>query len=682
MLRAKFVFSSEIKVTDIMSSQIEVNKFSIADYCVFAGVLVVSMSIGIYHGCTGGRQRTTNEFFMANRSMNWLPVALSLLASFMSAITLLGTPAEMYQYGTHYWMIAPSYIFTIFISTHCFLPVFYRFKITSAYEYLELRYKSKLVRTLGSVTFSIQMILYMAIVLYAPALALNAVTGLNIWGSVLSIGLVCTAYTTIGGMKAVMWTDVFQITMMFAGMIAVVIKGSLLVDGFSNAWQIAYDGERVEFFDFSVDPLQRHTFWSLVIGGVFTWTAIYGVNQAQVQRCLTCPNKRSAQMAMWINLPGLALLLTVCSMAGIVIYAVYHDCDPLTNEFIHAPDQILPFFVMQHLGLPGLPGLFVAGLFSGALSTISSGLNSLAAVACEDIVKPYLCKNFSDVTYAWISKVIAIVYGGVAIGLTVVAANLGGVLQAALSIFGMIGGPLLGLFSLSMFFPWANKWGAIFGHLGGLAFSFWIGMGAYIHKPYTPKAPLSVEGCPFNVTTSIGPPTVHPEVFPLYRLSYMWFSAAGCMAVIILGLIISFLTGYTRPSTLDPRFICAWFDVWVPCMPKKLSRFLWCGVNHDLEPEEEEDIVKQNLKNGKVLDLAATKPGEVNPGFVYADGSTYKPGINPELEIRMRQKEAEANKPHPNITVVNNDNVTGIRGTYRQYGEDKHPRPEDHQTAL
>ena len=284
-------------------------KLGVWDYVVFAAMLVTSTAIGFYYACTGGRQKTQSEFLMANRSMGVIPVALSLLASFMSAITLLGTPSTMYLYGTQYWMIGPSYIFVCWAAAHVFLPVFYNLQITSIYEYLELRF-NRSVRMLGCVTFLVQMVMYMGIVLYAPALALSAVTGMAWWISVLIIGSVCTLYTTIGGMKAVMWTDVLQITIMFSGMIAVGVIGTQKAGGIHEVWDTYTATGRHQLWNFNPDPTERHTVWNLVIGGAFTWLVIYGVNQSQVQRYLTSPTLRQAQIAIWINLPGLWGLLT------------------------------------------------------------------------------------------------------------------------------------------------------------------------------------------------------------------------------------------------------------------------------------------------------------------------------------------------------------------------------------
>ncbi|XP_067673778.1 sodium-dependent multivitamin transporter-like [Haliotis asinina] len=585
------------------------NTFHVVDYVIFAGILVISASIGVFYAIRDRKKNNLRQFLMAGKDMNAIPVALSLLASFMSAITLLGTPAEMYNFTTVYWWIGVSYFFVIAASAHIFIPIFYNLKVTSAYEYLEYRF-GKTIRTAGSMTFVVQMVLYMSIVLYAPSLALNAVTGFTLWGSVISVGVVCTLYTTIGGMKAVLWTDTFQIGMMFAGLFAVLIKGSMVLGGFAKAWEVAERNERIVVYDFSPDPSVRHSVWSLVIGGFFTWVAVYGTNQAQVQRACTCPTLKKAQLAIWINFPGLCLILYVCCLIGIVLYAFYSTCDPIRFGLVSASDQLLPLFVMDVLGnITGLPGLFVACIFSGALSTVSSGLNSLAAVLLEDVVKSYIAKNLSEGRATLVSKIIALVLGVLCLGLTYVASVLGSVLQAALSLFGMIGGPLLGVFTLGMVFPWANKWGAGIGLATSLIMMFWIGIGAQVQKPPQPKPPTNITGCNWNLTTTVAPVTVSgvmssistvatttasnvttvattlersPDYY-LYTLSYLWYSATAVLIVVVVGLIFSFITGHTRASTVDPRLICPIFDIIFPfCfLPECIRKPLRFGVNHE-----------------------------------------------------------------------------------------------------
>jgi len=170
--------------------------FTWIDYLVFIIMLLISASIGVYYRLTGGRQQTTKEYLLADRNMSVLPVGFSLMASFMSAVTLLGVSSENYIFGTQFVVINISYIIGTPVAAFFYLPVFFNLQCTSAYQYLELRF-SRCVRLVASATFMLQMILYMAIVLYAPALALSAVTGLAKWTSILSVGIVCTFYCTI-----------------------------------------------------------------------------------------------------------------------------------------------------------------------------------------------------------------------------------------------------------------------------------------------------------------------------------------------------------------------------------------------------------------------------------------------------------------------------------------------------
>ncbi|XP_067131948.1 sodium-coupled monocarboxylate transporter 1-like [Centruroides vittatus] len=588
-------------------------RFGVYDYVVFAATLSVSAIIGIYYAFKG--QKTTKDILMGGKSMSVFPVSMSVLASFMSAITLLGTPAEMYTYGTQYFMIIISYALLIPAASYFYLPIFYKLELTSVYEYLEKRF-SKTVRTLASIAFSIQMLIYMSIVLYAPSLALSQVTGIAVWTSVLSIGVVCTFYTTIGGIKAVIWTDLFQVLMMFAAMFAVAIKGVSDEGGIEKVWKINDEGGRIEFWNFDTSPLTRHTVWGLAIGGYFTWLAIYAVNQSMVQRYLSIPTLSKAQSVIIINFPGLSLLLSLTCVVGLAIYAKYKDCDPIKSKQVTTSDQLLPLFVMDVLGeISGIPGLFVAGIFSGALSTVSSGVNSLSAVTLEDVVKAYIKPNISEVWAARSTKIFAVAYGILAILLVLVAEQLGDVLPAALSIFGMVGGPVLGLFTLGMFFPWPNATGAISGFITGLILPFWIGFGYFIHKPYIPKLPISLTGCSnrtsiiSNITTTLMTTVststeytttsmpVHYEggIQDLYRISYIWYSAIGCTTVVVVGLIVSFLTGPKQACDMDPALFSPFFETIFFWLPLKFRRHLRFGVLH--KNASKEKVEKGNSFN-------------------------------------------------------------------------------------
>ncbi|NXG24346.1 SC5A8 protein, partial [Grallaria varia] len=437
--------------------------FTVWDYVVFAAMLLVSAVIGLYYAFVGGGQKTSNDFLMAGRSMSALPVALSLTASFMSAVTVLGTPAEIYRYGAIFCIFAITYALVVLCSAEIFLPVFYKLGITSTYEYLELRF-NKYLRLCGTVLFIIQTAskaqscstLYTGIVIYAPALALNQVTGFDLWGAVVATGVVCTFYCTLGGLKAVVWTDVFQVGIMVAGFSSVIIRAVVVQEGIGRIVNDSYHGGRLNFWDFDPNPLQRHTFWTIVIGGTFTWTSIYGINQSQVQRYIACKSRFHAKLSLYINLVGLWLILACATLCGLALYSIYKDCDPWTAKQVSALDQLMPYLVLDILhDFPGVPGLFVASAYSGTLSTVSSSINALAAVTVEDLIKPYF-RSLSEKKLSWISMGMSLFYGGVCIAMAALASLLGALLQAALSIFGMVGGPLLGLFALGILCSFAN----------------------------------------------------------------------------------------------------------------------------------------------------------------------------------------------------------------------------------
>uniref|UniRef100_A0A8B9BNW6 Solute carrier family 5 member 5 n=1 Tax=Anser brachyrhynchus TaxID=132585 RepID=A0A8B9BNW6_9AVES len=347
--------------------------FSLWDYGVFGLMLLVSTGIGLFHGLSKGGQKTSEDFFTGGRRMAAVPVGLSLSASFMSAIQVLGVPAEAYRYGSKFLWMCLGQLLNTLLTAHLFLPVFYRLGLTSTYEYLERRF-SRRVRLCGTVQYIAATVLYTGIVIYAPALILNQVTGLDIWASLLSTGAICTFYTTIGGMKAVIWTDVFQVFVMLSGFIAVIIRGLLLAGGPARVLAIAANGSRVNFGDFNPDPRSRYTFWSFVLGGTLLWLSMYGVNQAQVQRYVACRSEREARIAV---------------ACGLVMFALYKDCDPLLAGYISAPDQYMPYLVLDIFQTsPGVPGLFLACAYSGTLSTASTSINAMAAVTVEDLVKP------------------------------------------------------------------------------------------------------------------------------------------------------------------------------------------------------------------------------------------------------------------------------------------------------
>ncbi|KAM3876253.1 sodium/iodide cotransporter [Diretmus argenteus] len=548
-----------------------------ADYAVFAAMLLVSMAIGLFQALKKTpRDANADDYFTGGRSMPAVPVGLSLCASFMSAVQVLGVPVEASRYGFKFLYMCLGQSVNSLLTAFLFLPVFYRLGITSTNQYLKMRF-GRGMQLLGTLQFLVATLLYTGIVIYAPALILNQATGLNMWLSLFSTGIICTVYTTLGGMKAVIWTDMFQIIVMLSGFVAIFIHGTVLVGGPARVLEIAFNGSRINLNDFDLDPRRRYTFWTLCIGGSLVWLSMYGVNQAQVQRYISCKTERDAQWAMFVNQVGLCLVVGSAATCGIVMFAYYISCDPLMSGRISTADQYMPYLVLEIFeGHPGFPGLFLASAYSGTLSTASTSINAMAAVTMEDLLKPHL-RHTSQKKLILISRLLSILYGTGCITVAALCSFLDwGVLQGSFTVMGVVSGPLLGAFILGMFIPATNRPGVFSGVLVGFSISLWLAVGSSLYPPSLETMgalPTHAGVCePSNATLTgslspAGPPIVSTPLHPntngvlhnIYSISYLYFGAVATISVVLVGVIVSYLTGPTERITIEPGLL--WWDL-------------------------------------------------------------------------------------------------------------------------
>ncbi|XP_001605100.1 sodium-coupled monocarboxylate transporter 1 [Nasonia vitripennis] len=563
-------------VQDVISS---LQNFGWPDYSIFVSMLLACCGIGVYFGFVK-KSHGEDEYLVGGRNMKTIPVSMSLVASFISGISLLGTPTEIYVYGTSYFCIGFGVIMVGFIMSNVYLPVFHDLKLTSTYEYLERRFDKK-IRILGSLLFAIGIITWLPIVIYVPALAFNQVTGVNIHVVTPFVCVVCIFYTCVGGLRAVVWTDFVQTFIMFGAMLLIVIKGTSDLGGLSVVMRRNFDSGRIEIPTADWSPLTRHTIWSLVIGGCVHWLQISAINQNMIQRYLSLPTVAHARRALWTFIVGVLILIGICGYAGMLVYAWYHECDPLTTKLASAKDQLLPLLMMNILGdLPGLPGLFVAGVFSAALSSLSTGLNSMAAVVLEDFLKPFRKTDFSPKTTEILMKLTVLVLGVICTGLVFVVEKTGThVLQLTTSLSAITSGPSLGIFSMGILVPWINANGALVGGLSGLAFMGWISLSAEAAiangRIRFDEKPVSTEGCTYsfqhaeNLLLMLSPETLlndpeEGEPWAVYRLSYLWYTVAGTLVTMSIGLVVSIISS-ENIDKLDPALVA-------PFIRKYLSR--------------------------------------------------------------------------------------------------------------
>uniref|UniRef100_A0A671UG58 Solute carrier family 5 member 5 n=1 Tax=Sparus aurata TaxID=8175 RepID=A0A671UG58_SPAAU len=543
----------------------EQQSFVWADYAVFAAMLLVSMAIGLFQALKKSpNEARAEDFFTGGRSMPAVPVGMSLCASFMSAIQVLGVPSEASRYGFKFLYMCLGQSINSTLTAFLFLPVFYRMGITSTNQYLKMRF-GRGMQLLGSIQFLV------ATVRKTSLCSLTLfTTGLNMWVSLFSTGIICTLYTTLGGVKAVIWTDVFQIIVMFSGFVAISVHGTVLVGGPARVLEIANNGSRINFNNFDVDPRQRYTFWSLTVGGAMVWLSMYGVNQAQVQRYISCRTERQAQWALFVNQVGLCLIVGSAAICGIVMFAYYINCDPLKSGKISAPDLYMPYFVLEIFkSHPGFPGLFLACAYSGTLSTASTSINAMAAVTMEDLLKHFHRSLFSLFLSAFL-------YGISCITVAALSSLLDwGVLQGSFTVMGVVSGPILGVFILGMFFPATNRLGAFSGIIVGFCVSMWLAIGSTFYPPSEETMGVLhsfIDRCgPSNITLNSSPtPDQHSISVPLlpnnqgglhnfYSMSYLYFGAMATSSVVIVGLIVSYATGATKRSHIKEGLL--WWDL-------------------------------------------------------------------------------------------------------------------------
>jgi sodium-coupled monocarboxylate transporter 8/12 len=277
------------------------------DYVVLVIILILSVAIGLYYGLKdkiiqyfkqreqikdsdGNLKVTQNnedgklaEFQSAKSSMGIFPIAMSLMASSFSATGLVGNPTEVYQYGIDQWILAFGFATPPLLGAFVFGPFFARINSQTVFEYILMRYKSRPVKLIANVCYMLRTFMATGFITLGPATAISYIMNLDQNISIAIIGFVGTFYTAVGGMKAVIWTDVFQSTVMLVSVGLICVKGIIDVDGFENFWHINEKGARLDLFKWDPNPFIRQSFWSYYFGGAFYFSMNYCFDQQMIQ---------------------------------------------------------------------------------------------------------------------------------------------------------------------------------------------------------------------------------------------------------------------------------------------------------------------------------------------------------------------------------------------------------------
>lgn len=285
----------------------------------------------------------------------------------------------------------------------------------------------------------------------------------------------------------------------------------------------------------------------------------YCASQTQVQRYSSIASLRDAKKALLLNVPGVAATLLLSVLSGLIIYATYRDCDPRLTGDIEKADQLMPYIVQDLLkDYPGLSGLLVSSVFSGSLSTLSSGYNALAAVTWDDFIRPRV--KLSEKRAVHLTKAIAACYGLLSISIAFLTGTMDSIIQASASLVGAMAGPLLAIFLMGILLPCVKKKGAMTGIIVGMALSWWVALGSIAYSRETNELPTSTAGClDFNETITVGTlnePPVPSGMLRLYHISYIWIGVIGFATSLIVGVAVSLICERNGKEEVDPKYIC------------------------------------------------------------------------------------------------------------------------------
>lgn len=566
-----------------------VGVFGVLDYLVFFSTIVISFGIGVVFAILERKKNTPADYFLAGRSSKTWPVALSFVVTFQSSLMVLGFPAEGYAYGIGISYYAVGTLFAYVFAAFFIVPLFHPLRLTSVYEYFNLRYGNNVIRYFTLAAGILYSVFYMASVTVGTCIALDVVMGIPFWGTILIYTTVTTIYTSVGGIKAVIWTDVFQLIIMVTGIISVLVKTT--VDAGGAAKTLEYAKERFDVADFRFDPTIRYQFWNTSFG-TFSIMLYVAYMQPAMQRVYSTPSVKTARNLYLMALPLYSLFLVMASFEGATIFAYYvsKGCDILSGGIVSNINEILPFTVLELFKhQPGLSGLFIAALSSAALSTLSSCLSSLSAVTYEDIIKSKF-PGMHPYKATKLSKLVVLCYGFISMGLAFAISQIpGSVIAIFASFMGCMDGPVCAIFVLSAMFRRATTKGVLAGAICGMGLSFWINIGSQFSGlptyPYMSPGPVNqcyvyteesfenvsnfssyvIENTTdssllrtniwLNASTTLAMPEVdsktHSPLEKMYSISYILFSFIGFITSVVVGSLVSLCT--SPPEKLDEK---------------------------------------------------------------------------------------------------------------------------------
>jgi len=474
------------------------------DWIVIAIYIVFLIALSAY---LSRRQENIEDYYLGGRTIPWWAIGVSTMATQLGAISFISAPAfvAIKPGGGLRWLGFEFAVPVAMVFIMVFLiPVIHRARVVSLYEYLEERFDAS-TRSIVSAIFQISRALATGVGIYAIGIVLAAILNVPLVPTILIIGFVTIIYDVLGGIRAVIYTDVIQMLILTLGILICGFTAYYLIGGWENLLT-GFEKERLQILNLESHGLgdgENFSFWALVIGGFFLYVAYYGCDQSQIQREMSAKTLDEAKKSLMLN--GFARFWLVASYLsmGLLIGAFAFQNESFMNLIPKDKvDYMVPIFVLNYLP-HGLIGFIVVALLAAFMSSLDSSINSLSAASMRDIYQRYIKPQGDDKHYFMMSKVLTIFWGVVCTGFAFIVGSISDtVIEAINKVGSLFYGPILAAFVLGILIKRTTATGVKLGVLSGIAVNFilWIG-------------------------------------FP--GVSWLWWNAAGSLSAILVGYVSS-----------------------------------------------------------------------------------------------------------------------------------------------
>ena len=435
--------------------------FKPVDMVVMVLYFLALVLIGFYFS---KRQKSSDDYFKGGQRIPWWAAGLSLFATALSAITFMSIPAKSYATDWSYILFNAGIVFVCPLIIYLFIPFFRKLNISTAYEYLEVRF-NKATRLICSIAFIVYQVGRMGVVLFLPSIAIHIVTGMNIFLCIALMGVFSIIYTRMGGIEAVVWTDALQTIILLGG--ALFCVGHLIHSsglGFSGTFAAAAESGKF-FLGSTKFDLTNASMWTVLIATVFTNITTYGTDQSMVQRYLSTSSEKAAKRSVLTNavivIPATLIFFTI----GTLLFVFYKTHPVELSVSMDSTDAIFPWYIYSNLPT-GITGLLISGIFAAAMSTLSGSMNSAATAYVVDIRPNIFKKVETDKTKELkVAKRATLIIGVLSLAFACMMAtwNIDSLWDEFNKILGLVLGSMGGLFFLGMVTKRANATGALIG---------------------------------------------------------------------------------------------------------------------------------------------------------------------------------------------------------------------------